>query len=396
MILCVRTPRSPVIAAWRKAPGLRGRPLVLGGFAHERGTVAAVSDEARAAGVGEGMPLTQAAQCCPQAVFRPVDVGAAGAVRKLLLSTLYAFTPEVGSADEDGYVFLGLDGLRLQWPNRARLLDAVGDRVRHALGIEPALAVGANLFVARVAAGRATPGVPMVVEEPQTAGFLISLPLDVLPLDEDMHLYLELLGLGTVGALRTLSRAAWRRQFGVKALALYDLAQGIDPRRLQPWRPPARIQETAPLEPPLEDAQALQFIARALTDRLSASLAGQGLGARRVLIRLEQEAATCLRIEVRFAYPVTAAADLFAGVRPRLLKARVEAPLERITLVVRQLEPAHVRQPGLLVRRDGMQESLADAVARLQEEYRPGLIQRASLVAGAPPLPGRRICWESA
>jgi len=49
-----------------------------------------------------------------------------------------------------------------------------------------------------------------------------------------------------------------------------------------------------------------------------------------------------------------------------------------------------------LLRRDGLKESLADAVARLQEEYGPGLVQRASLRDDAPPLPERRILWTPA
>jgi hypothetical protein len=61
-----------------------------------------------------------------------------------------------------------------------------------------------------------------------------------------------------------------------------------------------------------------------------------------------------------------------------------------------RLEPAYVRQPGLLMRRDGFKESIADAVARLQEEYGPSLVQRAEVRRDAPPLPDHRILWKPA
>jgi len=48
------------------------------------------------------------------------------------------------------------------------------------------------------------------------------------------------------------------------------------------------------------------------------------------------------------------------------------------------------------VRRDGFRESLADAVLRLQEEFRPDLVQRATLLTGVAPLPGKRIRWQPA
>ena len=113
-------------------------------------------------------------------------------------------------------------------------------------------------------------------------------------------------------------------------------------------------------------------------------------------VTLGQEAAKPVIIEVRFAYPVTMAGELFDGIRPRLLRASISAPLERITLRAGRLEPAYIRQPGLLIRRDGFMESIADAVARLQEEYGPAMIQRAEVRADAAPLPDHRILWKPA
>lgn len=395
MILCVRIPAPALVAAWRSRPGLRGRPLVLGGFAHERGSVQAASAEAAAAGVVEGMALSQAEQCCPDAVFMPVDQEAAATIQRILLSTLYAFTPEV-STDAAGYAFIRLDGLALSWPDRRRLLASVSQRVASGLDVVPAIGLGVNLFVSKLAAGRADPGKPVVVEPVATATYLASLPIDVLPLEDDVREYLEVLGMRTIGALTSISRPAFRRQFGVKALRSYDLACGSDARPLTTWRPPARIEEGMPLDPPVDDTQALQFIARALTDRVSDALRGQGLGTRLVLIRLDQEDASPIQLRARFTYPLTAASDLFDGIRPRLLRARITAPLERITLLARQLGPAYVRQPGLLVRRDGFRESLADAVLRLQEEFRPDLVQRAAVLTGVASLPGKRIRWRPA
>ena len=171
---------------------------------------------------------------------------------------------------------------------------------------------------------------------------------------------------------------------------------GDDRRRLRRFRPAVRIEESEPLDPPVDNTEALQFIARALAERVSASLLAQGLGARAIRIKLDQEAAPPIAIEVRFAYPMTTAGELFDGVRPRLLRATITAPLERITLRAGRLEPAYIRQPGLLIRRDGFKESIADAIARLQEEYGPSLVQRAEVCSDAAPLPDHRILWKPA
>jgi len=395
-ICCVRTPHPCLVAAWLMAPALRGRPLILGGLAHERGAVTTASIEARAQGVNEGMSLNQAQQFAPDAVFQSVDEEATARVRQSLLSTLHHFTPDVAAGQDPGCAFLRLDRLALRWPDRSKLLAAITGAIDRTIRVTPAIGVASSMFVSQVAAERATAGAPVIVEADQTRRFLARLPIDVLPLDDDLREYLELLGLRTIGRLQAISRPAFRRQFGLKALDIYDLALGTDRRRLRPWRPAVRIEASEPLEPPVDNTEALQFIARALAERVSAALLSQGLGTRAVRIALNQESAPALVIEARFAYPVTTAGELFDGIRPRLLRASITAPLERITLRAGRLEPAYVRQPGLLIRGDGRRESIADAVARLQEEYGPSLVQRAEVREDAAPLPDHRILWKPA
>jgi DNA polymerase-4 len=396
MICCVRTPHPSLVAAWLTAPALRGRPLILGGLAHERAAVATASAEARAQGVVQGMSLNQAQQFAPDATFQAVDEEATARVRQSLLMTLHHFTPDVAAAEDPGCAFLRLDRLVLRWPDRSQLLTAIGRAIDAAIHVRPAIGVASSMFVSKVAADHATLAAPLIVEQEKTRAFLARYPIDVLPLDDDLREYLELLGIKTIGRLQAISRPAFRRQFGQKALEVYDLALGDDRRRLRPWRPAVRIEESEPLEPPVDNTQALQFIARALAERVSTSLLAQGLGTRAIRIRLDQESAPALVIEARFAYPMTTAAELFDGIRPRLLRASIKAPLERITLRAGRLEAAYVRQPGLLIRRDGFKESIADAVARLQEEYGPSLVQRAEVHRDAAPLPDHRILWKPA
>ena len=396
MICCVRTPHPSLVAAWLQTPALRGRPLILGGLAHERGSVTTASIEARAQGVVEGMSLNQAQQFAPDAAFQPVDEEATARVRQSLLLTLHHFTPDVAAGEDPGCAFLRLDRLVLRWPDRAQLLVAISRAIDAAIRVRPAIGVASSMFVSKVAAERAKAGAPVIVEPQQTRAFLARLPIGVLPLDDDLREYLELLGLKTIGRLQAISRPAFRRQFGLKALDIYDLAVGTDRRRLRAWRPAVRIEASEPLEPPVDNTQALQFIARALAEQVSASLLSQGLGTRAIRITLNQESAPALTVEARFAYPVTTAGEIFDGIRPRLLRASITAPLERITLRAGRLEPAYVRQPGLLVRRDGFKESIADAVARLQEEYGPSLVQRAEVRSDAAPLPDHRILWKPA
>ena len=77
-------------------PELAGRQVVVGGRGDptERGVVSTASYEARALGVGSGMPLRIAARRAPEAVFLPVDHAAYDAASAEVMATLRA-VPEV-------------------------------------------------------------------------------------------------------------------------------------------------------------------------------------------------------------------------------------------------------------------------------------------------------------
>jgi len=76
-----------------RRPELAGLPVVVGGRGDptERGVVSTASYEARAFGVGSGMPLRTAARKCPDAVFLPVDKPAYDAASVVVMDTLRSF-----------------------------------------------------------------------------------------------------------------------------------------------------------------------------------------------------------------------------------------------------------------------------------------------------------------
>jgi len=76
-----------------RRPELAGLPVVVGGRGDptERGVVSTASYEARASGVGSGMPLRTAARKVPDAVFLPVDKDAYDAASAQVMDTLRSF-----------------------------------------------------------------------------------------------------------------------------------------------------------------------------------------------------------------------------------------------------------------------------------------------------------------
>jgi len=94
-----------------RRPELAGKPVIVGGRGDptERAVVSTASYEARAFGVGSGMPLRIAARKAPDAVILPVDAPAYTAVSEEVMDTLRAQPGAVVQVLGWDEAFLGVD-----------------------------------------------------------------------------------------------------------------------------------------------------------------------------------------------------------------------------------------------------------------------------------------------
>ncbi|MGH9262803.1 MAG: DNA polymerase IV, partial [Acidimicrobiales bacterium] len=132
-----------------RRPGLRGKPVVVGGAGDptQRAVVATASYEARAYGIRSGMPLRTAAKRCPDAVFLPSDPPAYKAVSRTVMAALRELpvVVEVLGWDE---AFLGAH------TGDPEALAADTQRaVKDATGLSCSVGIGDNKLRAKLATG---------------------------------------------------------------------------------------------------------------------------------------------------------------------------------------------------------------------------------------------------
>jgi DNA polymerase-4 len=130
-----------------RRPELAGRPVVVGGRGDptERGVVSTASYEARAFGVGSGMPLRTAAKKCPEAVFLAVDAPACDAVSRQVMDTLRGFEVPVEVLGWDE-AFMGV-----RTDDPGAFADDVRDAVLDATGLHCSVGIGDNKLRAKIA-----------------------------------------------------------------------------------------------------------------------------------------------------------------------------------------------------------------------------------------------------
>ena len=324
--------------------------------------VVAASEETLAFGVMPGMALRHAEHFCPQGVFVLPDEEATARIRELIATALYDLAPVVEVRDE-GIAWLDLTGV----PSAGASIRAARHRLAKAIGLEPRLGLAPGPFSARLAAARARPGRMLTVANARE--FLAPLPSRELPLDAEQLERLDLLGLRTLGAVAAIGPRELESQLGRDGRYAVLLARGVEPDQLNAWQPPMFTSAHRQFGDPVEDREALLFVARALCGDLAEELGLRGAGAKHLRVRLLVESGEEERRESIVRHPLSSTAELFGLVGAWIKEWRPRAPVTELWIELPVLEGAGRRQLRLWAGGDGSSEEVIAALERLQERF---------------------------
>jgi DNA polymerase IV len=207
---------------------LKGKPVVVGGQAHERGVVSAASYAARAFGIHSAMPLRTAYKQCPHAIF--VDGHPeryrewSGKVRKVLEQ----FSPQVEMASVDE-AYLDLTGTtRLHGPPLAAA-HKLHTAMKAETQLNCSIGIAVSRLVAKVASDQAKPNGALWIVPGQEAAFLAPLDVRKIPgVGKVFEKNLHACGIRKVGDLAALDASFLESRFGKWGLALAGKARGAD------------------------------------------------------------------------------------------------------------------------------------------------------------------------
>jgi len=272
-------------------PGLRERPIVVGGDPRKRGRVQSASPEAVAAGVEVGMSMIEALDRCPRARPLRTDMKRYREVSGRLRAVLRARVERLEAMGLEGaFIDVGAAGSAFALGCELR------ERVRGELGLSTRVGISAVKFLARVAAQQVSVDALVdaspeagVIEVPagEEAAFLAPLPLDVLPGVGPRTLQ-ALAGLGArrVGDVPHLNRDALERELGNHGLRILELACGDDSQPVRAARAPRTLSQEHTFETEQLDLAVIAERLQQLAVGLEGALRRQGLGARRVAIKV--------------------------------------------------------------------------------------------------------------
>ncbi|HET7339470.1 MAG TPA: hypothetical protein VFK22_07975, partial [Candidatus Dormibacteraeota bacterium] len=342
-----------------RRPDLYGRPVIVGRWDEH---VIAASEETQPFGVLPGMALRQAEHLCPQAVFVLPDEEATERIRELISTALYDLAPVVEVRDE-GIAWLDVSGV----PSIGESIRTARHRLAKVIGREPRLGLAPGPFSARLAAARARPGRILTIAN--AADFLAPLPSRELPLDAEQLERLDLLGLRTLGAVAAIGPRELEGQLGRDGRHAVLLARGAEPDQLNAWQPPMFTSAHRQFGDPVEDREALLFVARALCGDLADELGLRAAGAKHLRVRLLVESGEEETRESIVRHPLSSTVELFGLVGAWIKEWQPRAPITELWIELPVLEGAGRRQLRLWAGGDGSSEEVIAALERLQERF---------------------------
>jgi protein ImuB len=259
------------------------RPFVLAATVGNRRLVTAVNGAAEALGIAPGLALIDARALHPALEVAAADpAGDAAALARLAL-WCGRYSPWTTPHGSEG-VWLDVTGCaHLQGGEESLAAELVERLARQGIAGRVAIAdtAGAAWAVARCGSAPAA-----VVPEGGVRAALAPLPVLALRLDPALAGALERLGLRRIGDLYALPRAALVTRFGETATLRLDQALGVVPEPLSPL-PPAPVRWTRRrFAEPIGTVEAIAAGTRVLLDALCRRLADEGLGLRRLALRL--------------------------------------------------------------------------------------------------------------
>jgi DNA polymerase IV (DinB-like DNA polymerase) len=214
----------------KERPELQGKPVVIGADPKDgkgRGVVFTCSYEARAYSIRSAMPISQAFVLCPNAIFLPPDFPLYSRVSETVMTLLrsYGFRSEQVSIDE---AFLDVSPLG-SFRAAQELAKNIKSSIQDQLGLTCSIGIAHGKIFAKIASDFKKPDGLTIVEPHGIREFLRPMAVKKIPgIGRKSEAELLLLGIRTIGDLASSDIQVLIARFGRSAVAMHEIAQGID------------------------------------------------------------------------------------------------------------------------------------------------------------------------
>jgi len=385
-------------------PGLRGRPVIVGGTSG-RGVVCAASYEARRFGVRSAMPTVEARRRCPEGVFLPPRFERYGELSRAVFAVYRRYTPVVEPLSLDE-AFLDVTASRALHGEPDHIARKVKGEVREGTGLTVSAGVADCKMAAKIASDLGKPDGLVAVPPGTTAAFLAPLPVSRLwGVGKVTEQALRALGIATIGELARFPEQVLVERFGTQGAHMRALARGDDPRPVIPDEEARSIGAEDTFERDLVGEEALlpQLLDQCV--RVARRLREAALRGRVVTLKVKFADFEQLTRRSTLSRPTDDAGEIYRSIREDLARAGLDRPVRLTGVTVSGFDGAGAApaQMGLFggspgedsAGGNGKRDALNAALDVLAHRFGEGAVIPATLAEREPETLRARIRWPT-
>ena len=365
---CCAIPEFPVALWIQERPSIAAFPLAIAEDDKESSALVICNRKARDAGVTRELTVAQAHTLCPDLQVRVRDQQREQQAAREIVTRLRTISPFVQDAG-DGLFFLNASGLRFIYDSEQSFARKIIDLMTRET-LPATVGVGANKFIARIAAETVKPGETRIVPSNTERQFLEPISVDLLPVSDATKASLYELGLRTIGQVKAFPLNELMERFAADGMLLSRLANGDDPDTFLPELPPDLLYKRFPLSFALFNTGSLCLYVERLLERLLERLRQAGRCCRRcdIICRLEDK--TDLTIVVALDRPASTLPPFMRQLRQSCESLDLSSGVVDITVAIPENSLLLLEQLSFQQRSTGAAAGETQAqLAKLSEEH---------------------------
>jgi len=364
----------------RDDPALRGKPVIVGGPSR-RGVVTAASYEVRPFGVRSAMSMVEALRRAPHAIVVPGRHWRYAEVSSAVFAIFRRFTPLVEGLSLDE-AFLDVTASRSLFGDGRTIARKIKDAIWSELELKASAGVAPSKFVAKIASDLHKPDALVVVEPEEVQRFLSPLPIERMwGIGQKSAPRMHTAGFHTLGDLARADDTLLERLFGTWGPEMKRLAQGDDPREVDPDRDAKSIGSEETFENDLTTRVELERALLSQSTRVASRLFAEGLATRGVTVKLKYADFTIKTRAQALPEAIVGTTSIYEVARSLLDRFETERKRIRLTGVAAQklvpIEETRTLFPDEKKEKDKKLEAVS---AALRDRFGGDPIQRAALL----------------
>jgi len=371
----------------RDNPAYRGKPLIVGGILENdgklsrRGVVCTASYQARKYGIHSGMPIWEAQQKCPKAIFTPSRIRYYSKASHEFFQICSEYTPliEPLSIDE---AFLDVTGCKLLFGTVEEIAHKIKDRVRKELHLPLSVGIASNKFLAKIATNLGKPDGFYVFPNDKISEILSELPITKLwGIGQKTACILNRSGIFTIKQLTQMPDVILQEILGENGTKLKQLAQGIDNSPVCPVEESKSIGREMTFPRNISNKEQLIKIILDFSQNIGYTARKRGYSGKTITLKVRFHDFKTIQKSSSLKYPTNLDNTIFQKAKKLLDLINIKSPGIRL-LGIKLSSLQYGKQPRQLsFSTDDNQEekwsALTQSVDKIREKYGKYLVQRA-------------------